>query len=131
MKQTRTFEHRPVSVTEARRFASELLDRVPPEVAESVELMVSELATNCVRHTDSGFDLTITQDADEIRVEATDWAAGEPTMQSPTPTDLSGRGLCIVDMLSGAWGVERSGAGLGKTVWFTVGIPTCGAVGAG
>jgi hypothetical protein len=81
--------------------------------------MVSELATNCIRHTDSAFDLTIIRAAGDIHVEATDAAPGTPAMGSPKPTDLSGRGLRIVDMLSTRWGVERGG-GPGKTVWFTI-----------
>ena len=81
--------------------------------------MVSELATNCIRHTDSGFDLTITRAGGDIRVEATDGAGGRPEMRSPKPTDPSGRGLKIIDMLSAEWGVDH-GATAGKTVWFTV-----------
>jgi hypothetical protein len=81
--------------------------------------MVSELATNCIRHTNSGFDLTIIRSGPEIRVEATDHAGGTPTMRSPKPTDPSGRGLKIIDMLSAGWGV-KSESGTGKTVWFTI-----------
>jgi hypothetical protein len=40
-------------------------------------------------------------------------------MRSPKPTDPSGRGLKIIDMLSGGWGVQ-SEADEGKTVWFTI-----------
>ena len=45
-------------------------------------------------------------------------------MRSPAPTDTSGRGLRIVDMLCSAWGVERDG--VGKIVWFAVpsGVPS-------
>lgn len=121
MKKTRSFEHEPESVTAARHFATQVLGPTPTEVAETVELMVSELATNCIRHTDSGFDLTIVRGEREIRVEATDHSGGKPTMQSPKPTDPSGRGLQIVDMLSAAWGVEATNP-RGKTVWFTVDI---------
>jgi hypothetical protein len=96
-----------------------VLDGISAETLEAVELMVSELATNCIRHTDSGFDLTIIRSGPDIRVEATDHAGGTPTMRSPKPTDPSGRGLKIVDMLSAGWGV-RSGALAGKTVWFTI-----------
>jgi anti-sigma regulatory factor (Ser/Thr protein kinase) len=84
-----------------------------------VELMVSELASNCIRHTDSAFDLTISHTRDEIRVEATDRGAGEPRMRTPGPTDPNGRGLQIIDMLAAAWGVQRT-SGHGKTVWLTV-----------
>ena len=39
--------------------------------------------------------------------------------RSPKPTDPSGRGLKIVDMLSAGWGVDPIAAH-GKTVWFTI-----------
>ena len=119
MKHTRTFPHRPESVPAARRFATGTLRGVSAETLEAVELMVSELATNCIRHTDSAFELTITRTEADIRVEATDRAGGRPEMRSPRPTDPSGRGLKIVDMLSAEWGVDQRAA-LGKTVWFTV-----------
>jgi serine/threonine-protein kinase RsbW len=119
MKDTRTFPHEPQSVPAARRFATNALRGASQETLEAVELMVSELATNCIRHTDSGFDLTIIRNGPDIRVEATDHAGGVPTMRSPEPTDPSGRGLKIIDMLSAGWGVQP-GAALGKTVWFTI-----------
>ena len=119
MRDTRTFPHEAQSVPAARRFATSVLHGASAEILEAVELMVSELATNCIRHTDSGFDLTITRDGSGIRVAATDHAGGTPTMRSPKPTEPSGRGLKIIDMLSAGWGVDAQ-AGLGKTVWFTI-----------
>jgi serine/threonine-protein kinase RsbW len=119
MRNTRSFPHDPQSVPAARRFATGVLSDASTETLEAVELMVSELATNCIRHTDSGFDLTIIRSGDDIRVEATDHAGGTPTMRSPKPTDPSGRGLKIIDMLSAGWGVDSS-ADAGKTVWFTI-----------
>jgi anti-sigma regulatory factor (Ser/Thr protein kinase) len=123
MRETRSFPEQPESVTAARRFATGVLRHLSPEVTATVELLVSELATNCIRHTDSAFDLTIIQAGREIRVEATDYDdAGKPTMRSPKPADPSGRGLRIVDALAAAWGVEHRSAH-GKTVWFTVVAP--------
>ncbi len=119
MRNTRTFPHEPQSVPAARRFATSALSGASQETLEAVELMVSELATNCIRHTDSGFDLTIIRNGRDIRVEATDHAGGTPTMRSPQPTDPSGRGLKIIDMLSVRWGVQ-SQPSEGKTVWFTI-----------
>jgi anti-sigma regulatory factor (Ser/Thr protein kinase) len=95
---------------------------VSVDTLEAVELMVSELATNCIRHTDSEFRLTITRTGRDIRVEATDGGGGTPEMRSPKPTDPTGRGLKIVDMLSATWGVDQPAA-IGKTVWFTVPDP--------
>src|SRR6476661_1747318 len=103
MRETRSFPEQPASVTAARRFATDTLRDASPEVTATVELLVSELATNCIRHTDSAFDLTIIQSGREIRVEATDYDnGGKPTMRSPQPTDPSGRGLRIVDALAAA-----------------------------
>jgi anti-sigma regulatory factor (Ser/Thr protein kinase) len=119
VKDTRTFPHEPQSVPAARRFAINVLRGTSADILEAIELMVSELATNCIRHTNSGFDLTIIRSGRDIRVEATDRAGGTPTMRSPKPTDPSGRGLKIIDMLSAGWGVD-SEASEGKTVWFTI-----------
>jgi anti-sigma regulatory factor (Ser/Thr protein kinase) len=119
MKQTRTFEHAPESVAMARRFALEVLRGAPAEMLETVGLMVSELASNCVRHAGSRFDLSIILTAGELRVEATDRGGGEPCLRSPEPTDPTGRGLFIVDTLAAAWGVEYRDAS-GKMVWFAI-----------
>lgn len=109
------------SVTGARRFAADVLYGHTAETLESVELMVSELASNCVRHTDSEFEIEIGVGSGTIRIAATDWGHGQPVMRTATPTDLSGRGLMIIDMLSAEWGVELGGGpGLEKTVWFTL-----------
>lgn len=119
MRNTRSFPHEPQSVPAARRFATSVLRGASAETLQAVELMVSELATNCIRHTNSAFDLTIVRNGRDIRVEATDQAGGTPTMRSPKPTDATGRGLKIVDMLSARWGVQP-GASAGKTVWFMI-----------
>lgn len=119
MRHTRSFEHTPDSVPEARHFAREVARGSPPDVVDAIELMVSELVTNCVRHTDSGFDLAIELSTEQIRVEVTDRGRGEPGMRSPRPSDPTGRGLRIVDMLSTNWGHEKRPGG-GKTVWFTL-----------
>ncbi len=91
----------------------------PRELLESVELMVSELATNCVRHVQTAFELMILRTPEEIRVEVTDHGGGTPMMRSPGPEDPTGRGLRIVDMLSERWGVAHQSLS-GKTVWFTL-----------
>ena len=104
MKKTRTFPHLPDSVPAARRFATEQLAvSASDEELEAIRLMVSELATNCTRHTDSGFDLTIITAKGRVRVEATDRGRGEPAVRSPKPSDPHGRGLQIIDMLANEW----------------------------
>ena len=55
MNERRAFENSPDVVADARRFVTERLGEISAERARIVELMVSELATNCVRHTTSDF----------------------------------------------------------------------------
>jgi anti-sigma regulatory factor (Ser/Thr protein kinase) len=124
MRQRRSFSRKPESVAAARRFAAQALTGAAVDVIDAVELMVSELATNCVRHTNTAFDLSVERSRGNIRIEVTDRAAGTPVMRTPGPEDLTGRGLQIVNMLAQAWGVEQRNAS-GKTVWFT--LPTANA----
>jgi anti-sigma regulatory factor (Ser/Thr protein kinase) len=121
MRRTRTFPAVAQSVPAARRFALGALADSPASTLEAVELMVSELATNCIRHEHSSFDIAILRTASEIRIEVTDSGGGTPTMRSPGPHEPSGRGLQIVDMLSERWGVVPKTPS-GKTVWFTVDV---------
>src|SRR5437588_6873962 len=119
MSQRRVFDHAPESVPLARRFAGEAILGAPEDVVETVTLLVSELATNCIRHARGGFELAVNQTEHQIKVEATDGSRGQPVVRSPGPSDPTGRGLQIIDMLSSDWGVEPRGDD-GKTVWFTV-----------
>ncbi len=121
MRRVRQFPRDPASVKAAREFIAEVLRGGPGADIDAIQLMVSELATNCIRHTDTGFDVAIVHDhTGAIRVEVADGSAREPVMRAPGPEEPTGRGLRIVDMLASAWGVEQR-AGRGKTVWFTVG----------
>jgi serine/threonine-protein kinase RsbW len=114
----RQFPGQAQSIAAARRFVSEHLLGAPERVGDLVQLMVSELATNAVRHARSGFTITIDV-APGMRVAVTDTGGGTPTVRSPGPTEPSGRGLRIVETFSDQWGIEESGPD-GKTVWFTM-----------
>jgi anti-sigma regulatory factor (Ser/Thr protein kinase) len=105
-------------VPAARRFVRDVLREQSRELLDAVELMASELATNCIHHAQTSFELKIDDTQSQIRVEVRDSGQGRPVPRSPAPTDRTGRGLRIVEAMSEAWGVERSSSG--KTVWFTV-----------
>jgi anti-sigma regulatory factor (Ser/Thr protein kinase) len=108
------------SVTSARRFIIEALRQVPNPLLDAVELMVSELASNCVQHTAAEFEVCIVRDEHMVRVEVTDTGRGLPVLRQPAPADLRGRGLVIVKELADEWGiVPQTGQG-GKMVWFAV-----------
>lgn len=125
MSPRQRFPAAPASVADARRF---VLDRLPDEsedVRERIELMVSELAANCVVHAATGFEVSLTHTSRVLRVEVTDSAEGSPSVQWPDPRQPKGRGLQIVSALADRWGVRPSSDGLpGKTVWFTLAVRT-------
>lgn len=123
MRETRRFAHGAESVRAARHFATEALSDAPPEAIEVVQLLVSEMASNCIQHTTTEFDLAVVREAGAIRVEATDFGGGVPRRRTPATSDLSGRGLQIIDMLSESWGYEPR-VPVGKTVWFRIATRT-------
>jgi anti-sigma regulatory factor (Ser/Thr protein kinase) len=121
MTTARRFPNDANAAKAARQFALTTLVGYPRELLEVVELLVSELATNAVRHTASTFELRISSNADRVRISVTDHGVGAPAVKHVSPTSVSGRGLALVEMLSSSWGVSpsRSLAG-GKTVWFVL-----------
>lgn len=122
MKKARRFHCQPESVAGARRFVGDVLSEQPGEIVEVAELMTSELATNCLRHARSDFELTIQLSREEVRVELSDHGEGQPVVRSPAPSERSGRGLRIVQELSEDWGVSPAPGG--KLVWFTLPLRT-------
>jgi anti-sigma regulatory factor (Ser/Thr protein kinase) len=116
MKRTRKFPARKESVREARRFIRETLSAHPSEARDAIELMASELATNCIAHATSDFEIQVETTKGTVRIETHDHGPGEPVAQSAAPTDPTGRGLRIVEAMSDRWGVIPGTPG--KTVWF-------------
>ncbi|MCU1354260.1 MAG: hypothetical protein JWM05_3469 [Acidimicrobiales bacterium] len=112
----RTFPHELSSVPGARLFVAAQLDETDPDVVQDVLLMVSELASNSIRHAGTPFTVSIEQAGGSIRVEVTDHGAGGATMRHPDLMEPSGRGLLIVDKLSDEWGVTTAD-GM-NVVWF-------------
>jgi len=107
----------------ARRFARSTLDEWGlPGLAETIELLVSEVVTNAVGHARSGGEMVITCLPDGLRVEVSDRGSGEVAPRVAGPEDVTGRGMAIVAALAARWGVhgENPDTGWFKTVWFEV-----------
>lgn len=111
---------RPESAAGARRLAQVVVLRqwgLSPRIAEDVVLLVSELVGNAVRHTGArAFGLRMRRPRGRIRVEVRDPSRALPCLLPVQETDLSGRGLFLVDKLSDRWGVDLLPRG--KTTWF-------------
>jgi anti-sigma regulatory factor (Ser/Thr protein kinase) len=118
----RVLAARPKAVAEARREVVAL--PLPQGARERLALLVSELVTNAVLHSDAATGdpvrLEITMHGGRARVEVHDGGAGFDARSSgrPDPFAVSGKGLVIVAALSDAWGVVRDGDGC--TVWCEV-----------
>ncbi|MGW2558796.1 SpoIIE family protein phosphatase [Streptomyces sp. NPDC001514] len=114
----------PSEVRRARRLAREQLAAWGlDEPAETLELLVSELVTNAVRHTAGGggrIELRLVR-SDALLCEVADDGHTLPTLLSAGPGDESGRGLRVVSSLAREWGTSRSGSG--KSVWFELPLP--------
>lgn len=119
MTAERVFPYAPAAVTQARHYVLDILDGIGDVVAGDAAVMVSELATNSVRHAASGFTVSVDRTTELITVAVADPGPGEPRMRAPKPTDGSGRGLRIVNALADQWGIKTN-PGPGKSVWFTI-----------
>ncbi|MGW1919035.1 ATP-binding protein [Streptomyces massasporeus] len=93
-----------------------------PELSDAVELGVTELLANVVRHVpDRHCALLLLRQRTGVRVEVTDGSDELPRMPATPDTETeNGRGLLLLDAMADKWGVSlRSGGG--KTVWFECG----------
>ena len=100
-----------------------VLWRLDRDMTETALLLVSELATNAIRHGTPPIRLSLRldrdrQQRDRLRVEVTDCSPSLPELSQPEPDQIGGRGLQIVQLLSARWGTSPSPRRLGKTVWF-------------
>ena len=92
----RSFVNQVASVGEARRYVLEALDGLAPPDCETVAVLVSELAANAVRHTESGFTVTVERLEALVRVAVGDDSPSRPKVRVPGPAEPSGRGMQIV-----------------------------------
>jgi anti-sigma regulatory factor (Ser/Thr protein kinase) len=118
VNRSRVFAARPDSIRQARTFVEAALSDIDLAALQSIVLMVSELATNSVRHADSEFTVDVSSADDAVRVVVADHGAGAPLMRAPSHDEPTGRGLRIVDRLADEWGIGDGSSG--TSVWFVV-----------
>jgi len=118
--------HEPAQVRHARKRARVALAQWGlAEHADLAELIVSELATNAIRHGDGMVHVCVSLAHCGLRVEVRDEAAGRwPARQEAAAEDESGRGLALLDELiglhGGCRGVIHDGTGRRKTVYVNI-----------
>jgi PAS domain S-box-containing protein len=105
------------SVAAARHVVARHLREIGIEgsVLDDAVLVTSELVTNAVLHAAPPYELRVSGDEAELRLEVHDTATYVPRKQRPGPRDEHGRGLQIVASLADRWGTRPTDAG--KAVW--------------
>ncbi|MFF9485849.1 SpoIIE family protein phosphatase [Streptomyces sp. NPDC014676] len=111
----------PERVSVARQQLRELLhDWSSPDQVDSAVLLLSEMLTNVLVHTDADAlllaEVTGGGDGRRMRIEVTDAGDDLPHLRRPGELASSGRGLVLIELLAHTWGVDPRGRG--KSIWF-------------
>jgi anti-sigma regulatory factor (Ser/Thr protein kinase) len=105
----------------ARRvLAGWLADALPADRLGDMQLLVTEIVANCVRHgrvgEDGEIDLLVMLDGDVARVEVRDTGIQvDPRLTTPDLSGGGGFGMVLVERMSTAWGVDHEPA---VVMWF-------------
>jgi anti-sigma regulatory factor (Ser/Thr protein kinase) len=124
-----TFTSDPTELPRARRLVGSCLEEWGLGTrARPLQLVVSELFTNAIRHGRGPIGVHMRVDDERLRIEVHDSGGGHPALRPAEPSGaaIGGWGLRFVDDLVDAWGTEVTG---GRTVvWFeqAVGPPAAG-----
>jgi serine phosphatase RsbU (regulator of sigma subunit)/anti-sigma regulatory factor (Ser/Thr protein kinase) len=111
----------PRKVAVARQHLREFLhDWTSADQVDSAVLLVSEMVTNVLVHTDAdallAAEVTGAPGTRRVRIEVTDGSDDLPHRRHPGELASSGRGLVLTELLADAWGVDPRGEG--KSIWF-------------
>lgn len=111
----------PERIAEARQYLRELLhDWCSPDQVDSAVLLLSEVLTNVLVHTDAAAlleaEITDGPQGRRMRIEVTDAGDDLPHLRTPGELASSGRGLLLIKLLAHTWGVAPRGKG--KSIWF-------------
>ncbi|MFD0149058.1 SpoIIE family protein phosphatase [Streptomyces sp. NPDC055721] len=119
----------PERIAEAREQLRQLLhDWKDEDQLDSAVLMVSEMVTNVLVHTDGDAllvaEVACGEESRRLRVEVSDQSDELPHKRHPGEMASSGRGLLLMEMLADEWGFDPRGDG--KSIWFELNEPPSG-----
>ncbi len=118
---TWTLDADPVCVGEVRGLVRASLKQWDlTELADTTELLVSELVTNALRYASGQITVRLVLER-ALVCEVIDDSAALPRLKQAGGDDESGRGLHVVGQLAQRWGTRRTAAG--KVVWCEQPVP--------
>ena len=85
-------------------------------LADDAALVAAELLANAVQHGAPPVVVCARGDSTALSLEIRDASPRSPIRPALSTSNMTGRGLALVDALSASWGVRREDDG-GKTVW--------------
>ncbi|MGW0710826.1 ATP-binding protein [Streptomyces sp. NPDC002643] len=92
----------------------------PPDLADTAELLASELLSNAMKHSSSLITLTLRARPDHVHVAVLDNHPELPDPLPTTPDQNFGRGLYLVESLADLWGRYRVTGDWRKRGWKVV-----------
>ncbi len=95
----------------------EIVARGATAFADDAALVASELLANAHQHGEPPIVVCVSGDAAGIRLEISDTSSRPPVRPAASSSNMTGRGLALVDALAARWGVARSAGEVGKVVW--------------
>jgi anti-sigma regulatory factor (Ser/Thr protein kinase) len=124
MPVARRFRRDLPEVPAARRFVTEALAATGSCATDDLLLVVSELATNAVRHGAGAMEVRVHADAGQARVEVLDDGGAQVSEPPAAPPldSVGGRGLHLVRSVSQAWGTGLDARGR-TLVWAELQVP--------
>lgn len=116
---------KPAAAGTGRRMVMRAMDArgLSAEAMDVIELLTGELLANAIVHGPDEGDIGIRtwRTGHLVSVAVSDESSERPTVEPPSLTATSGRGMMLVDTLASAWGVDDVVGG-GKSVWFNLDV---------
>lgn len=112
----------PRQVGIVRREAAAQVDKWGlPDLVDPVRLLLTELLTNAIEHTNgTRVDTRLSHNEGILEIEVSDLGDGRARLKKPDEQQENGRGLMIVDTLALAWGTRPRSGNKGKSTWCTL-----------
>jgi PAS domain S-box-containing protein len=112
----------PAVVAKTREWACRQLSEWGlQEAGFALELVVSELVTNAIRHGGPPIQLRLIRDVGGVTCEVSDGSNSSPHLRRAQTYDEGGRGLMLVAQLARRWGTRHRA--VGKTIWAEIAVP--------